>query len=322
MKMKRREFLAGSLAGIGGFLLGSAGVITASQKPEFFEPYELVPLGKTEIKVSRVGLGTGVRGFLRQSNHTRMGQDKFNALTRGCYERGIRLFDAADLYGTHPFLADALKSIPRDKFVISSKIWFHRGGLPESERPSPDVLVERFLRELKTDYLDIVLLHCVMSPNWPDELEDKMNVLARLKKKGIIRAHGLSCHSLPALEACVKESWVDSVHVRINPYAVKMDVESIDDIPKVEAAARAIRSQGKAVIGMKILGEGEFRNSDRMRNESVKYVLESNCVDAMIVGFEKIEEADDFASRVRRVSHVGNSEQTSACNLAQVPYFI
>jgi predicted aldo/keto reductase-like oxidoreductase len=321
MRMKRREFLAGSLAGVGGFLLGSGRVVASEQKPKFFDPYELVPLGKTNIKVSRVGLGTGMRGFLRQSNHTRMGHEKFNTLVRGCYERGVRLFDVADMYGTHPFLAEALKDMRREEYVITSKIWFRRGGLPEPERPNPDVLIERFLRELKTDYIDLILFHCVESANWPDELGEKMNILTQLRKKGIIRAHGLSCHSLPALERCVKESWVDSVHIRINPYAVKMDVRSVEEIPKVEAVARAIRSQGKAVIGMKIIGEGEFRNSDEMRNKSVKYALESNCVDAMVVGFEKIEEVDDFASRVRRVSRIRNSEPTFAYNFTQLAYY-
>ena len=142
-----------------------------------------------------------------------------------------------------------------------------------------------------------------------------------LRKEGAAGVHWLLSHSQQALAACVKESRMDSVHVCVNPYAVKIGVDLMDGIPKVEAAAGAIRSRGKAVIGMKISGEGEFRNSDRMRNESVKYVLESNCVDAKIVGFEKIGDDDDFTSRVRRVSRIGNSEQTVACNLAQFPYF-
>jgi len=301
MEMKRREFLARSIAGVGGMLLGSGCIDAARQKPVMHEVSELAPLGKTKIKVSRVGLGTGMRGGGRQSNHTRMGKENFNALARGCYERGIRLFDVADLYGTHPFLADALKKMRRKDYVISSKIWFRRGGIPEEERPSPDIVVERFLKELKTDYVDLILLHCVTSGKWPEELSEQMDVLAKLKKKGIIRAHGVSCHSLAALEACVTEPWVDSAHARINPYAVKMDVKTIEEIPKVEAAVKAMRRQGKAVIGMKIIGEGTFRDSDQKRDKSIKYALESGCMDAMVVGFEKVGEIDDFAARVRKV---------------------
>ncbi len=302
MEMKRREFLVRSMAGAGSLLLGAELATAQEQRPKKHDPYELVPLGKTGIKVSRVGLGTGMRGSRRQSNHTRMGKEKFDALAIGCYERGVRLFDLADLYGTHPFLAGALKKMRRKDYVITSKIWFRRGGLPEPERPSPDIVVERFLKELKTNYIDLILFHCVTSSQWPEELGEQMNILAKLKKKGIIRAHGVSCHSLEALQACVKVPWVDSVHVRINPFAVKMDVKTVEEIPKVEAAVKAMRRQGKAVIGMKIIGEGTFGNSPEKRDKSIKYALESGCVDAMVVGFEKVEEIEDFAVRARKVS--------------------
>ncbi len=302
MEMKRREFLAMSIAGMGGVLLGSERLDAAGQKTTKHNPYELVTLGKTKIKASHVGLGTGMRGGGRQSNHTRMGKEKFNALAMGCYERGVRLFDAADLYGTHPFLAGALKNMRREDYVISSKIWFRRGGIPEPERPTPDVVVERFLKELKTDYIDLILFHCVTSDKWPEELGDQMDILAKLKKKGLVRAHGLSCHSLTALESCVNEPWVDSVHARINPYAVSMDVKTVEEVPKVAAVLKAIRRQGKAVIGMKIIGEGRFGSSPEKRDESIKYALESGCVDVMVVGFEKVEEVDDFAKRARKVS--------------------
>lgn len=298
MKMKRREFLARSIAGMGGLLLGAGCLDTARRKPATFDPYERVPLGKTKIKVSRVGFGTGMRGGNRQSNQTRLGKEKFEALLRASYERGVRLFDLADLYGTHPYVARALRKMPRKDYVISSKIWWRRGGIPEKERPDADVVVNRFLKELNTDYIDIILLHCVDRPNWPDELGKQMNILAKLKKKGIVRAHGVSCHSLPALEAAADEPWVDSVNVRINAYGKNMD----GPVAKVEPVVRKLHKAGKGVIGMKLIGEGAFRNSDEKRDNSVRYVLGLGCVDAMVVGFEKVEEIDDFAARVRKVS--------------------
>ena len=302
MEMKRREFLARSIAGMGGVLLGSGTLQATRRKTTKHDPYELVTLGKTKIKVSRVGLGTGMSGGNRQSNHTRMGSEKFNALTMGCYERGVRLFDVADLYGTHPFLAGALKNMRREDYVIASKIWFRGGGIPEPERPNPDVVVERFLKELKTDYIDLILFHCTMSGKWPEELGDQMEIMAKLKKKGLVRAHGVSCHSVAALERCINEPWVDSVHARINPYAMHMDVKTVEEVPKVGAVLKAIRRQDKAVIGMKIIGQGDFSKSAEKRNESIKYALESGCLDAMVVGFEKVEEVDDFAVRARKVS--------------------
>lgn len=297
MRMNRREFLSRSFAGVGGMLLGPSAVSVGGEKPETFDPYQLVPLGKTGIKVTRVGFGTGMRGGGRQSNHTRMGKEKFESLLRAAYERGVRLYDVADLYGTHPYVARALSEMPRKEYAISTKIWWRRGGIPEPERPDADVVVRRFLKELKTDYIDLILLHCVSSSDWPENLSKQMEILEKLKKEGMVRAHGVSCHSLEALEATAKEPWVDSVHARINAYGDKMDGPP----EKVAPVLRKIHDAGKGVVGMKLIGEGTFRDSDEKRDGSVRYVLGLGCVDTMVVGFEKVEEIDDFAARVRKV---------------------
>jgi aryl-alcohol dehydrogenase-like predicted oxidoreductase len=141
MKIQRREFVKRAAFGLGGILAGMPLANAAETKPAFFDPYETVPLGQSKLKVSRFCLGTGMRGGDRQSDHTRMGKAKFETLIQGAYERGIRTFDTADLYGTHPYLLPALKGIPRDKVAIFTKIWFHSGGLPKSERPAADVVV-------------------------------------------------------------------------------------------------------------------------------------------------------------------------------------
>src|ERR1035437_7121436 len=201
MRIQRREFVKRSALSIGGILAGVQLTRAAEPKPSQFDPYETVPLGRTKLKVSRFCLGTGMHGGNRESDHTRMGKQRFDALIQGAYDRGLRLFDMADLYGTHPYLIPALKGIPRDKYAIVTKIWVHPGGLPEAERPTADVVVARFLKEIGTDYLDLVLLHCVSSPKWPDELRPQMADLSKLKDKGVIRAHGVSCHSVGALEA-------------------------------------------------------------------------------------------------------------------------
>lgn len=314
MRMKRREFLTKSIGGVGGLLFGSHLLAGAEGSSTTYDPYERVPLGKTGIKVSRVGFGTGMRGGRRQSNQTRLGKEKFEKLLRDSYERGVRFFDMADLYGSHPYVAAALKQMRRKDYVLGSKIWWRRGGIPEKERPGADVVVERFLGELETDYLDLILLHCVVSAKWPEELGEQMNVLAKLKKKGLVRAHGVSCHSLDALKAAADEPWVDSVHARINAYGTKMDGP-----PELVAPVlKRMHEAGKGVAGMKLIGEGEFRNSDEKRDESVRYVLGLGCVDIMIVGFEKTEEIDDFAARVRKVPATSGTSCVNAFRPAQV----
>ena len=297
MKLPRRDFLKRSALGVGTLLAGLPAGHAVESKPTYYDPYGPVALGKTGLKVSRFCLGTGVHGGNRQSNHTRMGKENFEALVQGAHERGIGLFDLADLYGTHPMLLPALRGVPRDRYGVISKIWFRPGGIPDAERPDADVVVQRFLKEIGTDYLDLVLLHCVESPTWPEQLRKQMDILAKLKEKGVIRAHGVSCHSIEALEAAAKEPWVDSVHTRINPYQMSMD----GPVDKVVPVLQKIHAAGKGVVGMKIIGEGRLRNDEEKKDASARFVLGLGCVDVLNIGFEKVEEIDDFAARVRKV---------------------
>ena len=307
MKINRREFIGRSAIGVGGIMLGSqlAALAKATDStagavvvPNTFDPYQMVTLGKTSLKVSRVCMGTGMNGGSRQSNQTRLGRERFQGLLASAYERGVRMFDLADSYGTHPYLMPALKGVPREKFTIVTKIWWGDGGLPEEERPDADIVVARFLKEIGTDYLDLVLLHCVTSPKWPEELRRQMDILSKLKEQGKIRALGVSCHSLGALEAAAAEPWVESVHARINHTGASMDGRPDVVVPVL----RKIHAAGKGVVGMKLIGAGQYRNDDAMRNRSVKFVLGLGCVDVLNVGFESLTEIDDFAGRVRNVA--------------------
>ncbi len=301
MKIQRRAFLKKSALGVGGVLVGAQlgaqlGAADSAQA-KTFDPYALVPLGRTELKFSRVCMGTGMRGGNRQSNQTRKGREPFQHLLRDAYERGVRTYDLADLYGSHTYLPPALAGIPREKYNLISKIWWNHGGIPEPERPAADIVVARFLKELKTDYLDLLLLHCVTAPDWPEQLRSQMETLSKLKAEGKIRALGVSCHSLAALEAAAAEPWVESVHTRINPYGMSMDGPPEAVVPVLQK----LHAAGKGVVGMKLIGEGRLRNDDARRDESVKFVLGLGCVDVLNVGFEKLEEVDDFAARVRKV---------------------
>lgn len=296
MRYRRREFLCRTALGVGGLIVGTPRFAGAAA-PAYFDPYALVPLGKTPLKVSRFCLGTGMRGGMRESNHTRLGKVKLEGLIRESFDRGTRLFDLADLYGTHPYVIPALKGIPRDRYQIVTKIWWSEGGIPERERPDADVCVARFLRELGTDHIDLVLLHCVTSGKWPEELRRQMDLLSKRKDKGDIRALGVSCHSLQALEAAAAEPWVESVHARINPFGMSMDAAPEQVVPVL----RRIHAAGKGVVGMKIMGEGRLRNHEERRDDSVRYALTLGCVDVLNVGCESIAEVDDLAARVRRV---------------------
>lgn len=307
--MKRREFITKTIAGAGGVLACSQfgcipdPEVIADEGTEFFDPFEKVELGKSGIMMSRLCMGTGTGGWKRQSDQTRTGEEELVTLMREAYERGIDTFDLADMYGSHLHAAKAFAGMDRDKYVLISKIWWRSDadGIPEPERPDADIVVERFLKELKTDYIDLILLHCVKSGQWPDNLRKQMDILASLKEKGVIVAHGVSCHGFDALKACVDQEWVDSVHVRINPFSVRTDASSAEVLPVVKALHKA----GKGVVGMKVLGAGDFGDNKKKKDRSIRYVLNSSCVDVITIGFENIEQIDDLAMRVRKVPVLG-----------------
>jgi 1-deoxyxylulose-5-phosphate synthase len=292
-----------SAIGLGGMLVGarlgaievsSPTATSASSISKYFDPFERVTLGKTGLKVSRLCMGTGTSGVQKQSNQTRLGRDNLNRLLRDALERGIRTFDCADQYGSHPYLAAAMKDVPRDKYDIFTKIRWHGG----QDEPDADVYVERFLKELSTDHIDLLLIHCVTSSEWPKEMRKQMDILSKFKEKGVIRALGVSCHSIPALEAAAAEPWVESVHTRINPYGMSMDGAP----EKVVPVLKKIHDAGKGVVGMKIVGAGRLRTDPDRRQESVKYALNLGCVSMLNVGFESLDQIDGFARHIQKTA--------------------
>ncbi len=297
MNITRRRFIHTGIAGITGLTLYRSLLANKLVSPRVADPFQMVSLGNTGIKVPLISSGTGYSGGNRQSNQTRLGKEKFEALLHYEFERGIRFFDCADTYGTHPYVTSAFQSLPRDKYILSSKIWFHAGGIPETERPDADIVVQRFLKELKTDYLDLLLMHCLTDPNWPKQFEKQMEIMEKLKEKGMIRAHGVSIHSLPALKACLDNPWVDFVHTRINAYGDAMD----DRNPEVVAEViKKLHEQGKGIVGMKLIGNGNFRNDPEKIDTSLRYVLTLKSVDTLIIGFETPDEVDDYVTRVEK----------------------
>lgn len=258
-------------------------------------PLQPVTLGKSGLQSTLLGVGTGVKGGNRSAFLTRQDRSKSVALLRHAYDRGFRMFDNADSYGTHDIVAEALKGMEREKVLLTSKIWTRDGGIPEPERPDADIVVDRFRRELDTDYIDLVQIHCMVDADWTDNERRQMEILNNLKAKGIIRAHGTSVHSLDAMKAAAADPWVDVLHARINPFGIAMDKpdpsEVVEEIHKVHKA-------GMGVIGMKLVGNGRLRNESNKIDQSLRFVLGLGSVDMMIIGFETTEQIDNYLERV------------------------
>jgi aryl-alcohol dehydrogenase-like predicted oxidoreductase len=293
--LTRRQFVTTTVtAGAGTILLANSSFALGSgPKKTVSVAFQTVKLGKSGIKTSLLGMGTGFSGYNRSSNITRAGVAE--NLIRQAYEKGVRFFDCADSYGTHPYTASALKGFPRDSYTLSSKMWVSQGGIPEPDRPGADVVVDRFRKELKTDYIDMVQIHCMTDALWTDKQKEQMDKLETLKAKKIIRAHGVSVHSLEAMEACVNNPWVDVVHVRINPFGEAMDKK---DPKEVVAVIEKLHAAGKGVIGMKLIGNGKFRGDSEKVDESLRFVLGLGTVDSIIIGFELPEQIDNYITRV------------------------
>lgn len=282
-------------AGAGTMLIGRRTLAGSLNPAAGQDPFRTVTLGKSGIRTTLLGMGTGFSGGNRSSNITRAGVAE--PLIRNAYEKGIRYFDCADSYGTHPFTKEALSAYPRDSYVLGTKIWVLQGGIPESERPDANIVVDRFRKELDTDYIDIVQLHCMMSGKWTDEQKRQMDILDNLKSKGIIKAHGVSVHTFDALMAASESPWVDIIHVRINPFGVSMDSK---DPAQVVRIVEKMHSEGKGVIGMKLIGNGSYRNDSEKIDQALKYVLGLGTVDMIIIGFETPEQIDNYIERVRK----------------------
>lgn len=286
--MRRREFIAHTVRGLGAAWVGSRGLAAwASAQPALtqkFKASDTVMLGRTGIKTSRLAMGTGTIGYNHHSNQTALGIKGLSELLLNGYDQGLRFFDAADSYGSHPHVAEALKQVPRDKVTVLSKTWARD---PKTARADLD----RFRRELGTDYLDICLMHCVTEGDWTERYKGVMDVLSEAKEKGVIRAHGCSCHSIEALRAAAKSPWVEVDLVRINPIGSHTDA----DPNTVIGVVREMRTAGKAIVGMKILGQGDLR---ARQDEALKFALSLGLLDAFTIGAESKAEQNDLLRRI------------------------
>jgi 1-deoxyxylulose-5-phosphate synthase len=286
--MLRREFLHRSSRAAAAALLAShslarsvAAIPPLSQR---FTATDTVTLGNTGIKTSRLAMGTGTVGSGGHSHQTALGMDGLPRLLLNGYDNGLRFFDAADSYGSHPHVAKALKHVDRSNVTVLTKSWARD---PNEMRADLD----RFRRELGIEQIDIVLMHCLTETDWTTRYRPVMDVLEEAKQKKIIRAHGCSCHSIEALRAAAKSPWVEVDLARVNPVGAHMDA----DPDTVVSVLREMKAAGKAVLGMKILGQGALR--DR-QDEALRFALGLNILDAFTIGAESISEQSDLTRRI------------------------
>jgi aryl-alcohol dehydrogenase-like predicted oxidoreductase len=288
----RRDFLAASL-GAAAFS-GLSGAQTKNRLAT-----DRVTLGKSGVKVTRLAFGTGTFGGRVQRE---LGQEQFTGLVRYAYDRGIRFFETADTYGgMHEMLGIALKGIPRDSYTLMTKY-----RTPNSDDPMPRI--DLFRQQMKTDYFDILLLHCVRPPTWDADYRDLQDGFSEAKQRKIILSHGASVHGLPALRKFPGNQWLDIAMIRMNHNGTRMDVDNAVEprgevkgvVDEVVAHTKAVHKQGMGVISMKLVGEGRFTSAED-REAALKFTMNLGCVDAVTIGFKSTAEIDEAIERMNRV---------------------
>ncbi|MBV9082464.1 MAG: aldo/keto reductase [Acidobacteriaceae bacterium] len=284
----RRDFLK---AGFAAAALAGAGAAPIKAARE--TATEWVTLGKSEVKVTRLALGTGsISGEVQRD----LGQDGFTRLVRYAYDRGIRFFETAESYGEmHKMLGIALKGIPRDSYRLMSKVTTREGGNPQEK-------IDQLRKLANTDYFDIMLLHWQHVASWPtDTVRWQEGILEAESRKAVV-AHGASVHGLPALRRFPGNKWLEVAMIRINHNGTRMDAEDYatggpGNVAEVVQHVKQVRSEGMGVISMKLVGEGAFtRREDRQA--AMRFAFRNAGVNAVTVGYKNTAEIDEAIENV------------------------
>jgi hypothetical protein len=291
-RTSRREFLVGGLG-------AAAALRSGAQAQNKRLASDWVTMGKSGVKVTRLAFGTGTMGGRVQRD---LGQEDFTRLVRHAYDSGIRFFETADTYGgMHDMLGIALKGLPRDSYRLMSKY-----RTPNQGDPLPKF--DLYRKQLNTDYIDIMLLHCVRPATWDTDYRDMQDAFQEAKRRNVILAHGASVHGLPALRRFPGNQFLDIAMIRMNHNGTRMDVDSdveprgpaIGDVKEVVAHTRKVHAEGKGVISMKLVGEGRFVNPED-REAALRHTMNLGCVDCVTIGFKNTAEIDEAIERMNRV---------------------
>ena len=279
----RRNFLktglaAGALAGAGRLpVLAAGGKAT-----------DMVTLGKSGVKVSRLAFGTGTMSGRVQRE---LGQDEFTRLVRHAYDRGIRFFETAESYGDmHRMLGVALKGIPRDSYQLRTKLTTREGVNPQEK-------IDELRKLAQTEYFDIALLHYQHVATWPQDTARWQDGVLEAKHKKALVGHGASVHGLPALRQMPGNKWFEIAMIRMNHNGTKMDAEDyntrgLGDVNEVVTHLKQVHTEKMGVISMKLVGEGAFTKRED-RQAAMKYAFRNAGVDCVTVGYKNTAEIDE-----------------------------
>jgi aryl-alcohol dehydrogenase-like predicted oxidoreductase len=172
-------------------------------------------LGRTNLKVSILGLGSGGANRLGQARDAAAAES--HKLVRHALDLGVNFFDTAPAYGdSESLLGDALAGVPRDSYVLGTKFTM-RDAQPGAARAS----LEASLRKLRTDYVDILYFHGLAPHAYDRAVEMFMPELQQAQRDGLTRFIGATeqyetDHDHVALERAVREDLFDVMMIGHN----------------------------------------------------------------------------------------------------------
>jgi len=284
-QLSRRNFLK---AGVAAGALASVSTLHAEKQTHA----SLVTLGKSNVKVTRLALGTGsFSGRIQQQ----IGQDGLTRLVRHAYDRGIRFFETAESYGqSQQMLAVALKGLPRESYMLMSKVETVPGVDPRTK-------LDELRRNSDTEYFDIMLLHWQHTGTWPEDTQHWQDAILEAEQNKAIRSHGASVHGLPALRRVPATDWLQIAMIRVNHKGVRMDAEEHDadvlgNVNEVLDHVKQSRQAGMGIVSMKLIGEGVFNHEDRQR--AMRFAFKTAGVDSVTVGYKSIAEIDEAIDNI------------------------
>ncbi|MFO7936770.1 MAG: aldo/keto reductase [Kiritimatiellia bacterium] len=290
-RLRRRDVLKhiSALTGAAVFTPRFLYALTAGKR----SATDQISLGNTGIKMSRLGMGTGSRGGSIQEA---LGRDGLCQLVKTAFDKGITYFDCAHNYRSFKWMGSALGQLPRKDLFVLSKVW----GTPDD----PMKNIEDQLRTLQTDYLDCIMCHCATKSTWTSDRERVMETMTKAKEQGKVRSVGVSCHSMEALEVASRADWVQVNLVRVNPQARYTDrykstrrKTAASGIEPVLNEISEMKKNGHGVIGMKLVGNGDFKDPED-REKAMRFVISNPDIDAATVGFKNAAEIDESIRRM------------------------
>jgi len=231
-------------------------------------------LGKTNLKVSKVCFGSLTIGPLQANLSLKQG----SKIIRHALERGVNFIDTAEIYDTYPYIREALKGYSKEVIIATKSYAYEASVMKES--------LEKARRELDRDVIDIFLLHeqesiLTIKGHW-----QAVEYLLKAKAQGLVRAIGLSTHTVAGVKGALEIPEMEIIHPLINYQGLGILDGTRDEMLSL---LKQGKSMGKGIYGMKPIGGGNLLAE---AEKALTWALQRPELDAVAVGMQSISEVN------------------------------